>query len=871
MAGAGGTEVGRISIRVVPNTDRFRDDLKRDLEAIDKDLKGEVHVKAKVDDKEADAKLKELARDRHATIHVEVEQSKLNKAMSSLKDLGKAFAKGPGHQMFGDDWGKQWWGNSSSAAKMAGHMGGEGMGSLTNLGSPASIMALAPLVPAALAIVAPALASLPGLLTAIAAPAGTVVLGMDGIKKAMDNADLSSQKMKKNGDPGKLKAAGTFKDLQDAVGKAFTDGLTPAFMNISKMIPYITPLFTTMADQISKVAVSLSEFVASPQTLNLVGSIFSDISGFIGDIGPGLQNFTGGLLVLAKLFTGNMGSMSNGFNEMGKWVQNFANMLDQTGVGKAAFGTLSMVMDDIGDFLKKAMILGMNMAADPKMQQSIDTFLKSITDLLTGPMMPALANLFFDLVPAVSALVNALNPLLTALNNAFPSQTNVAEQSRKIAPQIMGPLKDKDGKIDVSDAALAADVSGFFLSFVDNVREGAKEIGASLEDLWNGIGNALAHGVNKMVEVLNKVADFFGMKDLSLHLDDNLSTDNFDKQHKAFEAQQQQKQDALNAQTDAANKAAQQPAIAPPKAQVPEQGGAGGAAALGSQPMQMQIDQSQVVGQVQALAGPVSSAMTAVGLAGAAGFMGGLIPGCQQVFDAVPQMANAITGQMAASGNAAGTAWGQGLAAGIRASGAAAVAAATDIANQVSAATAKAHDSHSPSRVAKKHGQNWSQGLAQGIADGEKGVGKASQKTGKAAINAMLKEMANTPAAKFQDALKQNFAPSKFVAAGGKSFMDNVTGFEKDLGWSGSGAIPTIQNAIFDWGSQALGKTFDNILQPEKYMHPKKSTNGIDNLTGGDHTPGGGNTFNFHTSNADETMQKYTAVRNKEALRHSSR
>ncbi|WP_157897075.1 hypothetical protein [Mycobacteroides salmoniphilum] len=47
--GPGGKEVGRISIRVVPDTTRFRDRLKKDLEALEKTLKGELGMTPDMD------------------------------------------------------------------------------------------------------------------------------------------------------------------------------------------------------------------------------------------------------------------------------------------------------------------------------------------------------------------------------------------------------------------------------------------------------------------------------------------------------------------------------------------------------------------------------------------------------------------------------------------------------------------------------------------------------------------------------------------------------------------------------------------------------------------------------------------------------
>jgi phage-related protein/23S rRNA pseudoU1915 N3-methylase RlmH len=52
VAGAGGKEVGRVSIRVVPDLDRFREDLKKKLEQVERELRGRVAV-------DVDARLKD--------------------------------------------------------------------------------------------------------------------------------------------------------------------------------------------------------------------------------------------------------------------------------------------------------------------------------------------------------------------------------------------------------------------------------------------------------------------------------------------------------------------------------------------------------------------------------------------------------------------------------------------------------------------------------------------------------------------------------------------------------------------------------------------------------------------------------------------
>ncbi|AUV61985.1 tail length tape measure protein [Mycobacterium phage SWU2] len=62
MAGAGGEEVGRISIRVVPDTDRFREDLERELRAAEKGHRVQIPVEADASEfrREVEAAVKNL-------------------------------------------------------------------------------------------------------------------------------------------------------------------------------------------------------------------------------------------------------------------------------------------------------------------------------------------------------------------------------------------------------------------------------------------------------------------------------------------------------------------------------------------------------------------------------------------------------------------------------------------------------------------------------------------------------------------------------------------------------------------------------------------------------------------------------------------
>lgn len=113
MSGAGGEEVGRISIRVVPDLDKFREKLRAGLEAIEKtekckikvevvgleDVKAQVAAAAKdvkatvkttADTKGVRAKIEAAAKDTVAKIKVEVDQTTYDRFEKRLKALSES-------------------------------------------------------------------------------------------------------------------------------------------------------------------------------------------------------------------------------------------------------------------------------------------------------------------------------------------------------------------------------------------------------------------------------------------------------------------------------------------------------------------------------------------------------------------------------------------------------------------------------------------------------------------------------------------------------------------------------------------------------------------------------------------------------------
>ncbi|AXH50396.1 tape measure protein [Mycobacterium phage Ollie] len=101
--GAGGQEVGRISVRVVPNTDHFRRQLKTQLEAIEKSMRGEVGIGANLNSKAALAQFAAMMAAMRATagrgVTVDVNTDRraaqtLSLLRDGMKDWGRALNDG---------------------------------------------------------------------------------------------------------------------------------------------------------------------------------------------------------------------------------------------------------------------------------------------------------------------------------------------------------------------------------------------------------------------------------------------------------------------------------------------------------------------------------------------------------------------------------------------------------------------------------------------------------------------------------------------------------------------------------------------------------------------------------------------------------
>src|SRR5690242_992445 len=255
MAGPGGTEVGRVSVRVVPDLGDFRDEVKKKLEEVEN---MEAQVKVTIDLTEFKAQIEEikalLKTIQDETVNVKIDkdggaqrmQDGLKGAASEAEKLGKKIkgAFGDGESDVGTRISRisrilEGFGNfmmkvGEQAQSLASDLGKELADGAKSFGSSLTALIVqltlwGPLLIGAagallylVGIVGAAVAALPALLFAIGAPIAAVILGLDGLKKAFKEL------------------APEFTAMKNRLSDTFEKGFKPVVEGLKPLLPILS-------------------------------------------------------------------------------------------------------------------------------------------------------------------------------------------------------------------------------------------------------------------------------------------------------------------------------------------------------------------------------------------------------------------------------------------------------------------------------------------------------------------------------------------------------------------------------------------------------------------------------------------------------
>lgn len=367
-AGPGGNEVGRVSVRVVPDISKFRKTLKAQLEKIERDLKVEIPVE--FDTRGAlrsAAVLKRRLDSLDRNINIDARFKDLNKQLVNV-------------------------GNS------AGHAGGQilGMSRYMAIGVGVALL-LAP----ALGLISTLIAGLPSLLFLAGAGFAAVALGMDGIKKAAEVLKPAVEKLKAS------------------LSATFERTMAPVFQDLLKLFPTLEGGLQRVAVGISQMAKSFSEVVSSKQGLRDIQEILFNTGQFFSSIDVGVKAFTQALLTLGREGSESFDLLAVGFNRFFSDFNGVVQRVSSDGSLRAAFVGLAEVTNSLLSAFNRLFEAGIRVMGP--LGAPLANLITGLTDVLVAlmPILAIVSGLVADVLgkalTALAPIIQLLLPLIQAI------------------------------------------------------------------------------------------------------------------------------------------------------------------------------------------------------------------------------------------------------------------------------------------------------------------------------------------------------------------------------------------------------------------------------------------------------------------------
>lgn len=450
MSGAAGVTVGRISVKVSPDTKLFRRELKRELDNVEKTLKGDVEVRAHLDGSQARADFARMKAQLQAEaakgikLRVDVDRSQLGSLAGAGAGVGAAGAES----------------------------GLKGLGGVASAGPAVAIAAAVAAIAAAapaVAVVSGALVALPGLLAAIAAPIGAISLGMDGIKAAA--ATLGPE----------------FEAMKSAVSDTFAQSLGPVFEQLKAVMPTLTAGMQQIASGLSTAFGGIVNALTSGDGLKSLSTIFQNVGEAIAASAPGLEAFTGGLLKLAADFSTLFPGMAETFSSLGASFGAWATQMttaNSEGVTplQTALKGLGEIVSSIGPALGQMFTQGLALLQNPQ-------FITNVSSVVSA------LGTFANAVVTVSGAIGRLTPPIQVFMGLFGGIPAVFAAARgAVANAVAGIV----GSVTAGFSGLVGIVQSAWSAVVGAIQAGI----SAAAGVAAGLGSAITGAVGDLSGLL---------------------------------------------------------------------------------------------------------------------------------------------------------------------------------------------------------------------------------------------------------------------------------------------------------------------------------------------------------------------------------
>ncbi|ETZ60862.1 hypothetical protein I541_1019 [Mycobacteroides abscessus] len=247
-----------------------------------------------------------------------------------------------------------------------------------------AIAAAASLAVPAIGLLSGALVALPGVLSAIVAPLGAVLMGMEGIKQSLVNSGWAVFDKK-----GKLKPGEQLAKIQDSVSKVFETGLTPVFTKLLAIIPALQEGFGAIAQGLVGMTDGFVSALTSAKGLDQIKTMFKNIGDALGQASPGIRDFTAAMLTLSTEFSKKLPGMAQSFNN---WASKVLTWVDKiTTKGPDGLSQFDKAMSGLGDSLKSfgsgigdLFLKGFDWISNPENPKKVVSFINDLKTAIDG-------------------------------------------------------------------------------------------------------------------------------------------------------------------------------------------------------------------------------------------------------------------------------------------------------------------------------------------------------------------------------------------------------------------------------------------------------------------------------------------------------
>lgn len=481
--GPGGREVGRVSIRVVPDTSRFRSSLRRQLEQATAGFRAEVPVR--VDVKDAQAAAKRLSNafngvDFGDAVNYNLRRTevlignvvartsemarRLRESTKSMVNFTKRAVNVRAHfQRIGTTLSKiprsiraikmrGLWENlvrsGDAALRLADSVRAVGRGfkrisvsglsklkeslkDTTKTANQASrtflgltrvgwiMVAVFSLATPLVGLIAGLLAGLPSLLAAAGAAGAALALGWDGIKDAASGLRDEVDSLKR------------------ALSGTFRTELTPVFEQLGKVFPVLEEGLVKVAKGLTPLAQGFADVVTSSEGMALIERTLENTSRLFASLRPMIESGTRAFLKLAAAGSDSFGYLADTLNT---FARNFEAMVDRvtsSGVFDKAMRSLSQVTSALLDLFVVLMETGLESLAalGGPMTKFIDGFATAWKAL--APVLDIIAALMFNVA---GTLLEALSPAIVALTPFIEDLADVIGTALTSALEVLSPM-----------------------------------------------------------------------------------------------------------------------------------------------------------------------------------------------------------------------------------------------------------------------------------------------------------------------------------------------------------------------------------------------------------------------------------------------